>query len=228
MRTGCARTNCWPRSGDADSGHDSDDTSRPASSCRRRRRRRVSGGGRAGRGSPRGSRRGGSTAARAGWSVPRWRSRPRRCAEVPTGLAALGRVPLRGRRRSRAGPRGCPPRLAAAVGRHVEQGEGPVDRLVATTRRGVGEEHAIAVAQETDDVPHSSADRRVHTAHRVPGLGVAHELDIGGHLVPRARGHDGERDAAGVEIDGVLHMPGRGGAALALPLVRRAVVPRCR
>src|SRR6184192_2883454 len=44
------------------------------------------------------------------------------------------------------------PRLAAAVGRHVEQAEGPVDRLVATAGRGVGEEHAVAVAQETDDV----------------------------------------------------------------------------
>src|SRR5712671_505909 len=57
------------------------------------------------------------------------------------------------------------------------------------------------------------------------GLGVTHELDVGSHLVPRARGQDGERDAPGVEVDGVLHVPGRGGAALALPLVRRAVVP---
>src|SRR6266566_2924727 len=72
------------------------------------------------------------------------------------------------------------PRLAAAVGRHVEQAEGPVDRLVAPAGRGVGEEHAVAVAQETDDVPHFSADRRLHVAHRVPGLGVTHELDVGG------------------------------------------------
>jgi NAD(P)-dependent dehydrogenase (short-subunit alcohol dehydrogenase family) len=65
----------------------------------------------------------------------------------------------------------------------------------------------------------------VSSPHRVPGLGVTHELDVGSHLVPRARGQDGERDAPGVEVDGVLHVPGRGGAALALPLVRRAVVP---
>src|SRR5437588_3585674 len=117
------------------------------------------------------------------------------------------------------------PRLAAAVGRHVEQAEGPVDRLVPPAGRGVGEEHAVALAQETDDVPHFSADRRLHAPHRVPGLGVTHELDVWSHLVPRARGQDGERDAAGVEVDGVLHVPGRGGAALALPLVRRAVVP---
>jgi hypothetical protein len=117
------------------------------------------------------------------------------------------------------------PRLAAAVGRHVEQAEGPVDRLVATARRGVGEERAVAIAQEAGDVTHFAADRRVHVVHRVPGLGVAHELDVGGRLVPTARGQDGERDAAGVEVDGVLQVPGRVGAALALPLVRRAVVP---
>ena len=115
------------------------------------------------------------------------------------------------------------PRLAAAEGRHVEQAEGPVNRLVVPARRRVGEEHAVAVAQETDDMPHISADRRRHAPHRVPGLGVTHELDVGGHLVPRARGQDGERDAAGVEVDGVLHVPGRGGAALTLPLVRRPV-----
>jgi len=40
-----------------------------------------------------------------------------------------------------------------------------------------------------------------------------------------AAAQQGERDAAGVEVDGVLQVPGRGGAALALPLVRRAVVP---
>src|ERR1700716_2187609 len=40
------------------------------------------------------------------------------------------------------------PRLAAAVGRHVEQAEGSVDRLVAPARPGIGEEHAGAVAQE--------------------------------------------------------------------------------
>jgi hypothetical protein len=73
--------------------------------------------------------------------------------------------------------------------------------------------------------PILSADRRLHAPHRVPGLGVTHELDVGSHFVPRARGQDGERDAAGVEVDGVLHVPGRGGAALALALVWRAVVP---
>src|SRR5580692_8779630 len=54
------------------------------------------------------------------------------------------------------------PRLAAAVGRHVEQAEGPVDPLVATAGRGVGEEHPVAVAQEAGDVTHVAADRRVH------------------------------------------------------------------
>src|SRR5207249_4051981 len=49
--------------------------------------------------------------------------------------------------------------------------------------------------------------------------------DVRSNLVPRARGQDGERDAPGVEVDGVLHVPDRGSAALALPLVRRAVVP---
>src|SRR5664279_1948971 len=68
------------------------------------------------------------------------------------------------------------PRLAATVGRHVEQAQGPVDRLVATARRGVGEEHSVAVAQERDDVPHLSADRRLHIPHRIPGLGVALSL----------------------------------------------------
>src|SRR5712671_2857257 len=57
------------------------------------------------------------------------------------------------------------------------------------------------------------------------GLGVTHELDVGSHLVPRARGQDGERDTPGVEVDGVVHVPDVEGAALALPLVRRAVVP---
>src|SRR5262245_14091815 len=58
------------------------------------------------------------------------------------------------------------PRLAAAVGRHVEQAEGPVDRPVATAGGGVSEERAVAVAQETDDVPHVSADRRLQAPHR--------------------------------------------------------------
>src|SRR5437660_3829776 len=117
------------------------------------------------------------------------------------------------------------PRLPAAVGRHVEQAEGPVDRLVAPAGRGVGEEHAVALAQETDDVPHLPADPPFHTPHRVPGLGVAHDLDVRSHLVPRARGQDGERDPPGIQVDGVPHVPGRGGAALALHMVRRAIVP---
>src|ERR1700712_1135602 len=37
------------------------------------------------------------------------------------------------------------PPLAATVGRHVEQRQGRVDRLVAAARRGVGEENAVAV-----------------------------------------------------------------------------------
>src|SRR3979411_3065699 len=156
---------------------------------------------------------------------------------APGGDAVGVRAPVPADRRAmptdgRAAPRGLGPalgvvlpRLAAAVGRQVEQAEGPVDRLVAPAGRGVGEEHAVAVAQETDDVPHFSADRRLHAPHRVPGLGVTHELDVGRNLLPRARGQDGERHAPGVEVDGVLHVPGRGGAALALPLMRRAVVP---
>ena len=68
-------------------------------------------------------------------------------------------------------------------------------------------------------------DRWLHVAYRIPGLGVAHELDEGSHLVPPAGGQDGERDAAGIEIDGILHVPGRHGAALALSLVRSTVVP---
>src|ERR1051326_205493 len=58
--------------------------------------------------------------------------------------------------------------------------------------------------------------RGLEAPHRVPRLGVTHELDVRGHLVPRARGQDGKRDAPGVEVDGVLHVPGRGGATLAL------------
>src|SRR6202050_1475604 len=90
------------------------------------------------------------------------------------------------------------PGLAAAVGRHVEQAEGPHDRLVAAARRGVGEERALAVAQEAGGVPHVAADRLSQVAYGVPGLGVAHELDEGGHLLPAARGQDGARDTAGV------------------------------
>ena len=70
--------------------------------CRRRRRRPVSGG-RAGRGTPRGSRRGGSTAVRGGWSGPTWGCRPR-----PTAKAGRhGRL--------RASPRACPPRPRGGV-----------------------------------------------------------------------------------------------------------------
>ena len=101
----------------------------------------------------------------------------------------------------------------------------PLAGFGAAARRGVCEEHAVAIAQEAADVSHFPADRLVRVTHRVPGLGVAHELGIGGHLVPAARGQDGERDAAGVEVHRVLQVPGRDGAALALPLVRRAVPP---
>src|SRR5882757_7041653 len=114
-------------------------------------------------------------------------------APVPTGFAPLGPtvgVDL--------------PRLAAAVRRHVEQAHGPVDRFVAPARRGVGEEHAVTVEQVAGDRAHAVADRSVQTAHRVPGFGVAHELDVGGHLVGTALGQYGVGDAAGVEVDGVL------------------------
>src|SRR6186997_2583775 len=84
---------------------------------------------------------------------------------APGGDAVGVRAPVPADRRSmpadrRAGLRAVRPalgvvlpRLAAAVGRHVEQAERPVGRLVATARGGVGEEYAVAVAQEADDVP---------------------------------------------------------------------------
>ena len=112
----------------------------------------VSGGRRAGRGSPPGSRRDGSTAARAGWSGPRWgrRRRPSASTSRSARRAADRRADLRG-----LGPAlgVVLPCLAAAVGSHVQQAEGPVGRLVAPARRGVGEEHAVAVAEVTEDVP---------------------------------------------------------------------------
>src|ERR687894_2733209 len=117
------------------------------------------------------------------------------------------------------------PRLPSAVGGHVEQAEGRIGRLVAPAGGGVGEEHAVAVAEETADVPFFGEEPRLHIADRVPGLRVAHELDVGSYFVPLARGQDGQRDAASVEVDGVLQVPEVEGAALALPLVRRAVVP---
>src|SRR5262249_10168603 len=45
------------------------------------------------------------------------------------------------------------PRLAAAVRRHVQQPERRVGRFVATARRRVRQEHAVAVAQVALDVP---------------------------------------------------------------------------
>src|SRR5690242_12207003 len=89
------------------------------------------------------------------------------------------------------------PTLTAAVGRHVEQAEGPVGRLVATARRGVREEDAVPVAEEADQMPLFREKRTLHAAYRVPGLRVSHELDVGSDLVPHARGEDGERDASG-------------------------------
>src|SRR5258708_39170305 len=59
-------------------------------------------------------------------------------APVPAGLAALGRVPLADIADHGPALGVVLPRLAAAVGRHVEQAQGPVDRLVAPARRGVG------------------------------------------------------------------------------------------
>src|SRR6266705_2468492 len=53
-------------------------------------------------------------------------------APVPAGLAALGRVPLADIADHGPALGVVLPRLAAAVGRHVEQAQGPVDRLVAT------------------------------------------------------------------------------------------------
>jgi len=49
--------------------------------------------------------------------------------------------------------------------------------------------------------------------------------DVGGTSSHRPVVRMAERDAAGVEVDGVLRCQARGGASLALPLVRRAVVP---
>ncbi len=96
-------------------------------------------------------------------------------------------------RRSRASPRGCPPTPRRGRRASCRAAQGPVDRLAATAGRGVGEEHAVTVAQETGDGTHAAADRCRHAPHPVPGLGVAHELDVGGHLVPPARGQDGEQ-----------------------------------
>src|SRR6185369_12581322 len=60
------------------------------------------------------------------------------------------------------------PRLAAAVGRHVEQAHGGEDPFVAAPGRGVREEHTVAVAEEAGDATHVVADRRGHVAYRVP------------------------------------------------------------
>ena len=148
--------------------------------CRRRGRHSTVGPAPilAGRGRPRGLRPGGSTAARDGWSGPRWR-----CRRRPSPSTSRSGVP-------RASPRGCPPTPRPAVGRHVQQADVPVGGLVAAARRAVGEERAVAVAQVADDVPLSVADPRLHAPHRVPRLGVAHERDEGRHLVPPARGQD--------------------------------------
>src|SRR5258707_15808948 len=74
-------------------------------------------------------------------------------------------------------------------------------------------------------MPLFRGDWRFYTTHRVPRLGVAHELDVGSHLVPTSRRQHGERDAPGVEVDSVPHVPEVEGTTLALALVRRAVVP---
>ncbi|SIG96479.1 Uncharacterised protein [Mycobacteroides abscessus subsp. abscessus] len=50
-------------------------------------------------------------------------------------------------------------------------------------------------------------------------------MDVRADLGPRPGGEDGEGDAAGVEVDGVLEAPGHGGAAFALTLMGCAVVP---
>src|SRR6201999_1585743 len=84
---------------------------------------------------------------------------------APVGVPVRVRapVPARAVRSATVGPEARPlgpalgsvlPCLAAAVGRHVEQAEGPVDPLVAAGGRGVGEEHAIAVAQVAGEVAH--------------------------------------------------------------------------
>src|SRR5436305_5372651 len=82
---------------------------------------------------------------------------------TPGGDAVGVRAPVPADRRAmptdrRAGARGrwpalgvVLPRLAAAVGRHVEQAERRIGRLVATARRGVRKEYAVAVAQVADD-----------------------------------------------------------------------------
>src|SRR5437868_7308710 len=75
---------------------------------------------------------------------------------APGGDAVGVRAPVPADRRAmptdrRVGLRGLGPargvvlpRLAAAVGRHVEQAQGAVDRLAATARGGVGERRAGA------------------------------------------------------------------------------------
>src|SRR5690242_11179821 len=102
-------------------------------------------------------------------------------APIPAWLAARGpslRVDL--------------PRLAASVRRHVEQGERPAGRLRAPAGRAVGEEHALAVAQEATEIAHVAADRLRRVADRIPRLGVAHELDERDNLIPPTRGEHGE------------------------------------
>ena len=169
---------------------------------------------------------------------------PRRPSAV-TG-SAFARRPLRHRsarrseRRSAVGvgapvPAGVPPfrpalrrvlpRLAATAGRHVEQGRHALECLVASPRCGVGEERAVAIAQEGCDGSHVLAHRRLHPPNGVPGLGVAHELEIRRDFFPAARGEDRERYAARVQVRRIAQLPGRERAAFALTLVRCAVPP---
>ena len=76
---------------------------------------------------------------------------------TPGGIPAGVRAPVP----ARAVPLGPAlgvvlPRLAAAVGRHVQQGEGSDDRLVAAARRGVGEERAVVSRRKQATQPMSS------------------------------------------------------------------------
>ena len=167
----------------------------------------LSGARRAGRGCPPGSP-GRVHCGTGRLVVPRWRRRRHPSASTSRSGCHAHRPASR---RQGLGPAigvVLPP-LAAAVGRHVEQAEESGGRLVAPTGRRVGE-NTVPVAQgKQAHVPHLPADRRAHAPHGVPGLGVPHELDVGSHLVPRGpRGQHRERDAPGVEVGGVLRVPG--------------------
>ena len=73
-------------------------------------------------------------------------------------------------------------------------------------------------------MPLFRADRPLDAAHRVPGLGVAHELDVGATSSHRPEVRTANETPRALRST-ASRMRQVHGAALALPLVRRAVVP---